>query len=1197
MAVTYRTSSVGGGTTGTGNRTATISALAGDLLVVYVKWSGNNNTSPTCSDNGAGGGGYDLVGTALNNGSADIQAVFIRQNLVQANATLTISPVVGSGNNTAGEIAIIALSGALRTGIDAVRGFGKQENQTTGVPTAVLPQAALTTNLTITSCGSTTTAGSVPNASWTERQDASQSSPVTCIEVATRNSGFTGTSAAYVSVASSVWSSTILEIDGSALPINADIADDESANVSDNVLPKMPYRAAYSDNASADLSDDSVVLLRMMASTSDNASLGLSDLLASFLVQPVAYDAVVALLRDRAQVSDSFAPDDSGVTARLVYLGSLSDTYSGIADALTALMRDLGQASDSMGGGMGDALAALFKYRAGTSDDVGSGLSDSVLALFKYRASLSESLGLSDAASLALALLQSMTESSIPISDSTIAILRDLAVLSDDFSSGLADLVISDLVQLAGATPIYADIFDDVSVGLSDSLTALLRHLVIASEVLSYTDLMGALERHLAASSDDAGSGMSDVASALYKFFAALSDSFSPVDNTAALLRFLAVATDALGMSDLTSAIGVARGAMTDDSSAGMSDLAVVLQKHLASIGEDAATLSDNASALMRMLGSFSDSLTFSESVNLTAPLLSLISDTLGLTDLASALMVFRGTLSDNQAQNWSDNLTALMRMLVTFSDAVPANDAVSALSRFIANPSDALVVSDLIGALEVYNGQFSENNGANLTELVYALEVYLASISDSVPYSDLAVMTAPLFGSMSDVFVSSDAVLALMRMLALPSDSFSASDLAVALGVSRAGISDDAGTSLADLASALMPHLALISDSVPTTDVGTALLRLLAASSDSVIPQDAVGALARNLASISDDGGLSFSDNLLGRLVLRAVIGDDVSLGFADLVEFSFGTFQLKFSIADDASLGLVDSLTALLRLQYTLSEQIDISDFVSALQSLRMTLSDSFGPADSLSSVAPVLVNPSESFGLSDELLARFVHRALLSDDEGSLLSDLVVVSLLISGAQILQFTFAEDQGANVSDALMVLNRLLARLEDGLTYGDLAYQVTGMLATMTDGVGLDDLVNVVKGLLGSISDTTEGEDAVKALESLLVGLGDNVSPSDLVSMVGSILVNPSEVVGLYDTLVAHLGVVDAQLMIHVINTLVRMLPYAIHSVIPLGIPYATKVVGLEFTTRTVSLVPAVPDETEVVSLSPQRTIKEIKE
>lgn len=214
---TYASSSAGGGTAGTGNRTSTITPAVDDLLVVFVKWSGNAATNPTCTDDQSGT--YALILTALNNASADIMAVFVRNQLVTSAAVHTIAPVVGSGSNTAGEIVTIAVAGMTRTGSSAIRQSGKQENQTTGVPTPVLPAAALTANLTMTAAGSTTTAGSVPDAGWLERQDASQINPTTVQEVATRDSGFTGTTATYVSIASAVWCSCILELDITAPPV------------------------------------------------------------------------------------------------------------------------------------------------------------------------------------------------------------------------------------------------------------------------------------------------------------------------------------------------------------------------------------------------------------------------------------------------------------------------------------------------------------------------------------------------------------------------------------------------------------------------------------------------------------------------------------------------------------------------------------------------------------------------------------------------------------------------------------------------------------------------------------------------------------------------------------------------------------------------------------------------------------------
>jgi hypothetical protein len=224
MAATYRTSSAGGASSGSSERTITITPAVGDLLVIFGKWSGVANIAATCTDDN--GGAYHLILTALNNSSADMMAIWVRTALMVNTTSTVISPIVGS--NTAGEIVCVHVAGMTRTGAGAIRQSGKQENQTTGVPTPALPANALTANLTIMAAGSTTTAGCVPNGSWAERQDVNQASPTTAIEVSTRDSGFTGTSAAYVSIASSVWSSAILEFDGSVF--DAALASNGSAD-------------------------------------------------------------------------------------------------------------------------------------------------------------------------------------------------------------------------------------------------------------------------------------------------------------------------------------------------------------------------------------------------------------------------------------------------------------------------------------------------------------------------------------------------------------------------------------------------------------------------------------------------------------------------------------------------------------------------------------------------------------------------------------------------------------------------------------------------------------------------------------------------------------------------------------------------------------------------------------------------------
>src|SRR5678815_2576033 len=116
MALTYRASATGGGTTGTSDRTAAITPATGDLLVVFCAAEANTNASPTCTDDN-GSGTYTLLNTALF--GTGILSVFIR-TAKMANATAT-TVTVATGSNTSAEIAIIAVAGANNAGSGMVR--------------------------------------------------------------------------------------------------------------------------------------------------------------------------------------------------------------------------------------------------------------------------------------------------------------------------------------------------------------------------------------------------------------------------------------------------------------------------------------------------------------------------------------------------------------------------------------------------------------------------------------------------------------------------------------------------------------------------------------------------------------------------------------------------------------------------------------------------------------------------------------------------------------------------------------------------------------------------------------------------------------------------------------------------------------------------------------------------------------------
>jgi len=216
MSATYRTSFAGGGTSGTGDRSVTITPASGDLIVVFVSLSVNAATLTMTDDNGVDGT-YTRVASALWNASANNSAVFVRNALIR-NTDSTIITCT-SGANDAGELVAVAVTGMTRVGLSAIRSYGLQANQASSTtPTPVLNQSALNTNLTMTAVASGDTS-SVPNASWTSRQDANQATPTTALSVATRDSGFSGTSIAYAATQGATFASFAIELDGSAASV------------------------------------------------------------------------------------------------------------------------------------------------------------------------------------------------------------------------------------------------------------------------------------------------------------------------------------------------------------------------------------------------------------------------------------------------------------------------------------------------------------------------------------------------------------------------------------------------------------------------------------------------------------------------------------------------------------------------------------------------------------------------------------------------------------------------------------------------------------------------------------------------------------------------------------------------------------------------------------------------------------------
>lgn len=214
MAATFRTSFAGGGTSGSSNRTITVTPAVGDFWIVFVNLSGNSGAGPSCSDDNSGT--YTKIGNNIPlNASVDRCAVFVRDQRL-TNTTSTVITIT-SGSNTAGEIVVIAYSGgfASATGIRCIRQFAAQSNQAAGgTPAPVFPIAVLTGNPTIGFIGNgSNPAGMTQPTGWTERQDVGQNNPPTGVEAVTRDSGFTGTTVTWGSTSATAFASFVVEID------------------------------------------------------------------------------------------------------------------------------------------------------------------------------------------------------------------------------------------------------------------------------------------------------------------------------------------------------------------------------------------------------------------------------------------------------------------------------------------------------------------------------------------------------------------------------------------------------------------------------------------------------------------------------------------------------------------------------------------------------------------------------------------------------------------------------------------------------------------------------------------------------------------------------------------------------------------------------------------------------------------------
>lgn len=189
-----------------------LTPVVGDLFVMFVVTSGNTNDAPTCTDDSsAGDGTYHLIDTLSWNASGNRAAIFVRNALLTNTTLTTVSAAVGTATTTFS--ALIAISGMSLVGAASVRQYGAQENQpSAGTAQPVVASPCLTANLTVTALFSNDFSQTPPTG-WTERVE---NGVPPCINICTRDSGYTGTGEPYNATPSTVFAAAFIEFEAGA---------------------------------------------------------------------------------------------------------------------------------------------------------------------------------------------------------------------------------------------------------------------------------------------------------------------------------------------------------------------------------------------------------------------------------------------------------------------------------------------------------------------------------------------------------------------------------------------------------------------------------------------------------------------------------------------------------------------------------------------------------------------------------------------------------------------------------------------------------------------------------------------------------------------------------------------------------------------------------------------------------------------
>lgn len=242
--------------------TTAFTPVVSDLLVVFAEVSGSLLSGGAAGTLSASANSmtFTRVGSITDQAGVGTLYVFISDQLVPSSpVSMTLTLDVSGDNGTGTIISALRVSGMTKVGNAALKqAIASQVAQTSGTTLQVTFGGACQTGNVILAAMVTNQAPSVtPPASHTEVVDTSYATPNQGMEVAYRNSGFTGTTVTWGTNSPGAWSAMALELDtsggGAALAVSMNAVNvaayDTFTLVANATGGTAPYSYAFSQTA------------------------------------------------------------------------------------------------------------------------------------------------------------------------------------------------------------------------------------------------------------------------------------------------------------------------------------------------------------------------------------------------------------------------------------------------------------------------------------------------------------------------------------------------------------------------------------------------------------------------------------------------------------------------------------------------------------------------------------------------------------------------------------------------------------------------------------------------------------------------------------------------------------------------------------------------------------------------------------